>query len=481
MYIGLDVGTSSVKAVLFSQDGQVQKKASKAYPVHGEKGNLELNPLEVRDAAFYVLRKMGEGKEKIRTIGISSLGEAAVLIGRDGNVLERAILPGDVRGTREAEALENKDDLSSRTGLPVNGTYTVCKLLWMRRHRPDIYSRISRVMLFGDYLGWCLTGEQKIGHSLASRTMAYDLERKQFFAAEQGIDPEWFSEPVDADACVGRILPECAAALHLPEDTLIFAGGHDQPCAAVGTGALQKGWASDSIGTSECITVNLGNTRLLQTVVEGGNFANEPFLQTGVYDTMAYTHTAGRLVEWLYQKMGKGKMGVLDRECEGAADPTGLLVLPHFSGSGTPCMDPLSTGAIVGLNLHTDLELLHRAVLENVCYEMKQNLRLWEEHGIKCSRIVAVGGGTRSRLWLQYKANIYQMPIYLAGCGEASALGAAIASAKGIGDFKTWEQAASAMVTCRKACDPKEEKLGQFEETYEKYSRLYGAVKEIYR
>lgn len=480
MYIGLDVGTSSVKAVLFSEDGTVLKKASKAYPVHGENGNLELDPLEVRDAAFYVLRQAGEHTKEIRTIGISSLGEAAVLIGKDDQVLDRSILPGDRRGTREAELLKDKETILRRTGLPVNGTYTVCKLLWLKENKTEVYRQIRRVMLFGDYIAWCLTGEQRIGHSLASRAMAFDLEQEEFFSPAEGIDPEWFSVPVQADACVGRILPERAGELHLPGTVLVFAGGHDQPCAAVGTGAVQKGWASDSVGTSECITVNLGNDRLREEVVREANYACEPFLQPGIYHTMAYTHTAGKLVEWLYRKVAGRESGCPAYGKEKAV-PTGLLVLPHFAGSGTPYMDPMSTGAIIGLDLHTDLELLYRGIIESVCYEMKENLLLWKERGIKCSRVTAVGGGTKSEIWLQYKADIYEMPVYVAGCEEASALGAAIASAKGVGDFDTWEEAVSSMVTYQAVYHPDEKWREQFREAYGRYSRLYEAVKNIYK
>lgn len=478
MYIGLDVGTSSVKAVLFSEEGKVLKKASKSYPVHGENGELELDPLEVKDAAFFVLGQVVRYGKEIRSIGISSLGEAAVLLGKDDQVLGRAILPGDRRGTKEAEALKDKDILLRRTGLPVNGTYTVCKILWLKEKRPDIYRQIRRVMLFGDYIGWCLTKERKVGHSLASRTMAFDLEQKEFFSPAEGIDPDWFSAPAPADACVGRILPKLAQELHLPGTALVFAGGHDQPCAAAGTGAIQRGWASDSIGTSECITANLGTVRLREEVVRENNFACEPFLQPGIYNTMAYTHTAGKLVEWLYRKVAGREPGcpVYGKE---EAVPTGLLILPHFAGSGTPYMDPMSTGAVIGLDLHTDLELLYRGILENICYEMKQNLLLWKERGIECSRVTAVGGGTKSDLWLQYKADIYEMPVCVAGCEEASALGAAIASAVGAGDFDTWEQAVSAMVSCQTVYYPDEKRKERFREAYGKYSRLYESVKNI--
>lgn len=482
MYIGLDVGTSSVKGVLFSQSGQPLDEASQSYPIQGGKNELELDPLQVQDAVLAVLSQIGKRSGgAVRAIGISSLGEAAVLLGRDDRPLANAILPGDRRGTDEAEAFAGRDDLIQRTGLPVSATYTVSKLLWICRHQPDLYEKIHHVMLFGDYIAFCLTGERGIARSLASRTFAYDIELGRFFSPAQEIDEDWFSHPLDADQKVGRLRDQVALETGLPPGIPVFAGGHDQPCAAVGVGAVIPGTASDSIGTSECIAVNLGRSRLSAQQICQTNFACEPFMVAGYYNTMAYTHTAGRLVEWylrtLLQNREEGAYQQFNDGCQDS--PTGILVLPHFSGSGTPYMDPASTGAIIGLDLRSGPGELYQAILESICYEMRINLQLLQKGGIQCNRIVAVGGGAKSNVWLQMKADIYQMPVSVSACFDASALGAAVAAACGCGDYESIVQGAEQMTGCTATFFPRQQQMRQYDAVYDRYQRVYEALKAV--
>lgn len=481
MLIGLDIGTSSVKAVLFTEDGEVIKKCHRSYLFRGAEGMSELDPEQVRDAVFGVLRDVGEGQRGIEAIGISSLGEAAVLVDDEGRVICSTILPGDSRGTQEAEALKEDGELGRRSGLPVNSTYTACKLLWIREHRPEWFAKIRYVMLFGDFIGWCLTGERRISRSLASRTLAYDIDEERFFEPADGIRPEWFSQPVDAEECVGTLLYSIAEELGLDQGIKVYAGGHDQPCAALGAGVCRPGEAADSIGTSECITVCMGTERLHADVIRDTSFACEPFLRKNHYNTLAYTHTAGRLAEWyikdilqqpkLYEELGG--------QCK--AKPSQVLVLPHFSGSGTPYMDSMSVGAMIGLSLHTGRADIYQGILESVSYEMKLNLQLLKEQGIVCHKIVAVGGGAHSGEWLQMKADIYGLPIHTVHCGEASALGAAAVAASGQGIYRSIEDAAAAMVRYRKVIEPRHAVIPLYEEKYSQYRRLYGAIKDVMR
>lgn len=483
MYIGLDIGTSSVKAVLFSHKGHVIERALKAYSVQGADQTLELDPRQVRDAVFNVLKKIGEGGNEIRAIGISSLGEAAVLQDANDQIIGNSILPGDKRGTREAEFLINDMELIRKSGLPINSTYTLCKLLWIKQHQPEIFSRIYHVMLFGDFIGWCLTGERKIGRSLASRTLAYDINEGKFFSIADGIgiSPEWFSQPAEAEECLGTLLPSIAELLKLDKNIRVYVGGHDQPCAAVGSGVLRRGEASDSIGTSECITICLGEEKLNTVTIRNANFACEPFLKKNYYNTMVYTHTAGRFVEWFLKDILQQKNAFerFNKQCK--EKPSDVLVLPHLSGSGTPYMDSMSTGAMIGLNLHTNQSDIYQGILESISYEMKQNLQLLKESGIECKRIVAVGGGAKSQTWLQSKADIYQMPIYTMKCEDASALGAAISAAKGLGDYQSMEEAVECMTAYKNVVEPRKALIPLYEEKYEQYLRLYDAVKSVTR
>lgn len=487
MYIGLDIGTSGVKAVLFSETGEMRARSVREYPVRGEGGNIELSPDEVCAAAFSALCEVSAVHKDIRAIGISSLGEACILLDEDGTPLRNAILPGDVRGAEYLPLLmQQQDELAAITGLPVNATYSLCKLLWVRDHEPAVFEKTKHVMLFGDYIAYRLTGEAGIPYSLVSRTLLFDIHMMKFpssFFGFHGLSPALFSPPVSAEEKTGAVHPQAAKLTGLPVGTAVFAGGHDQPCAAMGAGALTAGEAVDSVGTSECITPVIGETGFDAKFIKETNLACEPFLQTGVYNTMAYTHTAGRLLKWyacdILGRSGDNVFHELDGMC--GKDPTGLLVLPHFSGSGTPYMDHLSTGAVVGLNLHTKPADLYQAMMESVSYEMKINLELLEENGIGLKKIFAVGGGANSGVWLQYKANIYGLPVYTPRCKEASALGAAICAAKGLGDYESFQEAAEHMVHIERQYLPDPHRTGKFREQYERYRELYKQIKRIYK
>jgi xylulokinase len=491
VYIGLDLGTSGVKAVLFSPDGLELRRSARTYPLTGKGERLELSPADVFNAVIAVLGEIAAGGKEIRGIGLSSLGEACVFLDKKGALLRDTILPGDRRGAEyaEREAEKNRDyRIETLTGAPVNSTYTLFKLLWVKNHEPEIYEKLDRVMLYGDYIAWRLTGGRGISHSLASRTLAFDVRRGIFsdeILGPHGIDRGLFSSPVPGDAPVGRLLPEIAAATGLDGAVKVYAGGHDQVCAALGSGCVEAGQAADSMGSSECITPVLGalagsGLPLEPAFIRRTNFPLEPFIIPGTYNSMAYTHTAGRLLEWYVKDILKrSSYAELDRSC--GSGPTGLMILPHFAGAGTPTMDHRSVGAIVGLNIHTKDTDIYQALMENINYEMKQNLELLKGNGIPVREITASGGGARSPVWLANKANIFGIPVRTLQCPEAAAMGAAIAAARGDAFFSSFREAVQAMVRIKGCHEPDAAMVRLYREPYQRYTALYAGIRKITR
>lgn len=489
MYIGLDLGTSAVKAVLFDLEGNMIKRSSKEYGIHGAGEDLEISPNELLNSVIYVLSEVAVFSKEIKAIGISSLGEACVLIDSNGNPLMNSILPGDKRGAEYLPDLLsriNETNVVEITGVPVNSTYTINKILWIKKKRPDIYEKTYKFMLFGNYIAYKLTGEEAIDYSLASRTMAFDYKEKKFssvIAKAAEIEEGMFPKVVSPGTLIGKVSSAIARDTGLSPNTLVFAGSHDQPCAALGSGAIKKGEAIDSIGTSECITPIIGKSCFTPEFIKSTNFACEPFIEDGIYNTMAFTHTAGRLLNWYVNSIIKendsSPYQKLDKLC--SAHPTKLLILPHFSGSGTPYIDHASTGAIVGLNLHTNDVDLYQAMMESISYEMRINIDLLHQNGIQFNRIIAAGGGSNSDVWLNYKANIYNIPISTLQCNEASAMGAAMIAAKGDGNFDSFDEAIKMMVKVKKVYYPNPRLVPEFYEQYQKYQNLYSSVKNVYR
>lgn len=484
MYIGLDVGTSGVKAIIFSPEGKTLCQSSRTYPLCGTGEKLELSPDTVFDKTLEVLGEIAVEKREVRAMGLSSLGEACVFLDKDGNSVRNTILPGDPRGSEFIPRLFSafpSGRIEEITGVPVNSTYTLLKLLWIKKHEPENYEKTAMVMLYGDYIAWRLSGNRGISHSLASRTLIFDC-RNRVFSREildtLDVNPGLFSSPVSADSFIGTLTPAVCAVTGLPPGTNVYAGGHDQPCAAAGSGCLVPGQAADSMGSSECITPVIGETPFDSAFIAKTNFAAEPFLTVGMYNTMAYTHTSGRLLEWFVKSILKrSSYAELDRLCR--REPTGLLILPHFAGAATPTMDHRSVGAIVGLNLHTDEVRIYQGLMENINYEMKLNLDLLRANGVTLQEITASGGGAGSKVWLGIKADIFGVPIRIPECNESSAMGAAMAAARGTGAFSSYEEAARAMVRIKTVYEPDQTRVTQFEEQYLRYGGLYAGIKHI--
>ena len=491
MYIGLDLGTSGVKSVLFDLQGSVLLRSCRSYPLVELTEGLELNPEVVWRAVLDVLKETAAGGFPVKAIGISSLGEACIPVAKDGRALANAILPADKRGRKELEVFLKRlpeQQIVEITGLPVNGTYSLCKIMWLRENRPAVFEQVWKFMLFGDYIAYKLTGNAATSPSLASRTMTMNLIENDYsykILSEADISKDLFSPILSAGIRIGKLGGEIARETGLPENTEVFSCGHDQPCAALGAGILTKGQAVDTTGTSECITPVMGNQPFSASFIRETNLACEPFFPQGSYSTMAFTHTAGRLLNWFVKDILGGEAAcredvyrVYDAMCR--ETPSGLLILPHFSGSGTPYMDALSTGAIAGLTLRTTKAEIYQALMESVTYEMKFNLDLLRQSGISVQTMAAVGGGANSEIWLRYKANIYGIPVYTLACGEASAMGAAIIAAVGNGEFSSLPEAVQAMVHTSRKFEPEEKIVRKFASVYETYQGFYQAMKVLW-
>jgi xylulokinase len=258
VYIGIDVGTAGSKATAIDEAGRVRSYAYQEYKaVRTNEGFAEIDPVSVWQTVRCVIaRAAAEAHQPVRAIAVASLGESFVALDREDRVLRNSMLYSDVRGSEEiADILEKFDAqrLYDVTGMPVNAMYTLNKLLWMKKHEPKLYCRIDKLFLFGDYIGYMLSGERCIDYSLASRTMFFDFAQHRWgdgVLAAFGLDAAMLSKPVPIGRVIGRVRPALAEELNLTADTLLVAGAHDQVCAALGAGVLEKGQCVDGIGTS---------------------------------------------------------------------------------------------------------------------------------------------------------------------------------------------------------------------------------------
>ena len=489
-YMGIDVGTTGSKATVFDAKGATLSYAYHRYnAVRTNEGIAEIDPESVWQTVQLVISQAAsKTKEPIQAIAIASLGESFVALDDRDRVLRNSMLYSDVRGSQEiADILQRveKQRLFDITGMPINAMYTLNKLLWVKKHEPAVYSRIDKLFLFEDFIYYMLSGERCIDYSLASRTMFFDVSghcwgREVLDAFD--LDETRLSMPVSTGSVIGKVRDELADALNLPRGVLLVAGAHDQVCAALGAGVLQKGESVDGIGTSECITAVLDGLEQKAFMLEH-NFCIEPYAIDGEYVTLAFSASGMSIMSWFSDEIARAAtqdspaFAVLERECP--QEPTSVLVLPHFSGSGTPHMDPFSYGATLGLRLSTTRGEYYKACMEGLCFEMKLNADLLAQMGTSIKAIACVGGGSRSDVLLQIKADIMGIPIKRLKNEESGTAALAMLCASACGDYETLKDAAAQIVLLDRIFEPNIRNHDLYLQKYEIFQKIYPAIQQL--
>lgn len=492
---GLDIGTTGCKITVFSETGERLTRAYRDYPVLRSVGKDEMDVSAIMTSVTAVIREAAKQYRDIGAIGVTSFGETFVMTDEAGRPLHPGMLYTDPRGEKECEALKEKLGemrIAQITGLRPHSMYSLPKLMWLRTHQPEIYVRASRIFLIGDYVLWHLTGKACIDYSLASRTMAFDTEKRCWsleMLRAAGVDVRFLSQPVPTGFCCGEITADMAEGTGLGRDTMIVAVGHDQVAATVGAGAFTADTAVDGAGTVQCLTP-VFNGRPAAEKMFDGYYAIAPYLSDGQYVAYAFSYTGGSLIQWCLDTLCKAErerakaLGVsvnrlLEQEYEQAHGdaPSGLLVLPHFAGAATPYMDNGARGVIVGMSMRTTTAEIYRACMEGVAYEMLLNCRRLEAKGVLFERVAATGGGAASDVWMQMKADILNRPITALETADAGTVGSAMLTGVACGVFASLQDAAGYMVRAAGRFEPRGEMHEAYMKIFARYEGLYEAVR----
>ena len=491
---GLDIGTTGCKLTVFDERGQDLGKAYRDYPVRRQVGGHEIDISVVMDSVCAVIREMTDRYPDIMGIGVTSFGETFVMTDEAGTPLHTAMLYTDPRGAEECAELTAKlgaERIARISGLAPHEMYSVCKIMWLKKHRPEAYRQARHIFLIGDYVTWHLTGNAQIDYSLATRSMAFDIGKLTWSeeilnAAE--IDVSLLSRPVPTGTAAGRVTKAAAEKTGLNPDCQIVTVSHDQVAAAVGAGAFDGETAVDGAGTVECLTPIYDSLPDI-AVMSRGYFSVVPYVIPGKYVAYAFSYTGGALIQWCAntfagaeqeeaRRQGISVNMLLEQRCS-KQGPTGLLVLPHFAGAATPYMDTGSKGAILGLTAGTTLGEIYRACMEGVAYEMRLNYDALAGSGIRFTRLHATGGGAKSRVWMQMKADILNLPITSLKTSDAGTVGSAMLTGVAAGLFGNLAEAAGVMVGQRETYDPDPRRHEQYMQVYERYKKVYQAVRPL--
>jgi xylulokinase len=470
--VGLDVGTTGVKALALSSDGEVLATATRGYALETPRpGWAEQDPGDWLRAAESALAEVSAGRE-IAGIGLSGQMHGLVVLDETGSVIRPAILWNDQRTAVECAEIEERiglDRLIALTGNRALPGFTAPKLLWLRRHEPEAYARIARVMLPKDYVRLGLTGEWAIDASDASGTLLLDVARRDWSAEVADaleLPREWLPPVLESPAVAGRVT-----------DVPVAAGGGDQPAAAVGVGAIRPGTLSVVLGTSGVVLAPL------PAYVHDAEARVHAFCHArpGTWQAMGVMLSAAGSLQWLHDTVARDVP--FDRlVAEAEAWPPGaegLLFLPYLAGERTPHADPDARGAFVGLELRHDRGALVRAVLEGVAFGLADSLDLLRGLGVEAATARVSGGGARSRVWLEIVASVLGVPLELTESEEGSALGAALLGGVAGGVFADVDDAVARCVRVTSTVEPDPARREVYRDAHERYRALYPALRAV--
>ncbi len=488
---GLDIGTTGCKCTVFDETGAYLGNAYAEYSVRRTVSGHEVDVSSIMDGVYKVLSDMAGKYPDIGGIGVTSFGETFVLTDQAGQPLHTSMLYTDPRGKEECEILVRalgEKNIARITGLRPHEMYSISKLMWMKKNQPTIYKEATYIFLIEDYVIYHLTGKRQIDYSLAARTMAFDivtLNWSQEIFEAAGIEMNKMSRPVPTGTVAGLIQERAVLRTGLSPDTHIISVSHDQVAAAVGAGAFDSSVAVDGAGTVECVTPVYDQLPDVD-VMYRGHFSIVPYVIPGKYVAYAFSYTGGALLQWCTKTLAKKEMELakargisVNEYLENYPGPTGLLVLPHFAGAATPYMDIGSKGAILGITTDTSVEEIYRACMEGVVYEMYLNIKALDGSGNCFTRMHATGGGARSGVWMQMKADILNLPVTALATVDAGTVGSAMLTGIAIGIFKNLEDAASHMVMETKTYVPRPKMHNKYMEIYRQYEKLYQAVRPL--
>ena len=493
---GLDIGTTGCKLTVFDRQGDYLDAAYRDYPAARGKIVHTIDAAGILKAVFEVIRKMAEKYPDISGIGVTSFGETFILTDERGAPLHDAMLYTDPRGAEECRSLTEKlgsMHIALITGLRPHAMYSIPKMMWMKRNQPEIYKKAVHAFQMQDFIVYHLTGKAQIDYSLASRSMGFDINSMQWsreiFGAA-GLDMNLMPNPVPSGTAAGGLLPEIADETGLSKETVVVSVSHDQVAAAVGAGIFDSDTALDGAGTVECIAPLYDSIPNIAEMYEG-YYSVVPYAVLEavpqMYTSYAFSYTGGALIQWCIDTLAKKEKELAKAQgisvyslLENSEDaPTGLLVLPHFAGAATPYMDTGSKGAVLGLTTATTIQEIYRACMEGVVYEMRLNLDRLPSGGKAVKMLHATGGGAKSSIWLQMKADILNIPVTALETADAGTVGSAMLTAVAVGCFENLEAAAGKMVKKKRVYTPREDMHRRYSEIYKRYCRMYQAVRPL--
>ena len=485
-YIGIDLGTSSVKLLLMDELGVIHQQVTREYPLEfPHPGWSQQAPEDWKDAVLSGLQELTANCDKRQIAGIGTGGQmhGLVVLDRDDNVIRPAILWNDGRTAAQVDYLNDvigKQKLSAWTANIAFAGFTAPKILWMRENEPENFARIAKIMLPKDYVNYILTGVHCCDYSDASGMLLLDVAHKRWSKEMLdlcGITEAQMPALYESYETVGTLRPEIAQLLGFPENVKVCAGAGDNAAAAVGTGVVGDGGCNISLGTSGTVFISSK-----QFGVDPNNSLHAFAHADGGYHLMGCMLSAASCNKWLMDDILRtkdyaGEQAPITDEKLGTNH---VYFLPYLMGERSPINDTNARGTFIGMSMDTSRADMTQAVLEGVAFAIRDSVEVAKSLGIPLTSSMLCGGGAKSPLWRRILANVLNMPLTIPASEQGPGMGGAMLAMVACGAYGSVAEACAKLVTVSETVAPDPEIAARYEARYRQFRLIYPALKGLY-
>ena len=490
--LGLDIGTSAVKALLMDQNGEIVAENSEGYPLNTPRsGWAEQNPEDWWQASQKVIKDLIKENDidnsKIKAISFSGQMHSSVFLDKNMDIIRPAILWSDTRTSAECEEIYERvggvEELAKLVSNPALEGFTAPKILWLRNNEPENFKKLDTVLLPKDYIRYKLSAKLGMDLSDAAGTLLCDVKAEDWseeimekLELEKSIMPHVLKS-VDN---VGTVTDEAAEKTGLSTSTKIIAGGADNACGSVGSGIIKAGRVMASLGSSGVVVAQTDKPE----ADPGGRIHLFNHAVPNSYYMMGVVLSAGMSFKWMKEEMFNDELDfeTLNKEAAAVeAGSDGLTFLPYLYGERTPHADADARGVFFGISGKHKRGHFIRSVMEGVSFGLRDSLELIKDRGVEIDEIRLIGGGAKSELWQQITADVFGETISLINIEQGPAFGAAIIAGVGSGFFADFESIVEELVDVVKTVDPIPENVEKYNKNYKIYQNLYGDLKDRFK
>lgn len=485
-YIGIDLGTSSVKLILMDEKGNILNTVTEEYALSfPNPGWSEQNPYDWYEQTVKGMKRLLDGQDKSKVAGISFGGQmhGLVVLDEQDEVIRPAILWNDGRTTKECEYLNGvigKEKLTEYTANIAFAGFTAPKLLWMRENEPENFKKIRKIMLPKDYLAYRLTGVFCTDVSDASGMLLFDVKNRcwsQEMLDICGINAGMMADIYESYEKVGTVKAEIAAELGISAGTIVAAGAGDNAAAAVGTGTVGDGMCNISLGTSGTIFISSKNFG-----VDNNNALHSFAHADGHFHLMGCMLSAASCNKWWMDEIIKTKEYAQEQSqiTDEKLGNNHVFYLPYLMGERSPHNNPAARATFTGMTMDTDRADMTQAVLEGVAFAIRDSFEVAKSLGINITETKICGGGAKSPLWCKIMSNVLNIKVNMLQSEEGPSMGAAMLAMVANGEYSDVVSAADAIVQVKGSITPDKEIAARYEERYQQFKTIYPALIPVF-